>query len=288
MSLWLDFFGSEIRYVQTPTFGHVRIAEAGRGNPEALILLHGIGGHIEAYAKNVMALSDQYHVVAMDFVGHGLSNKPTTVDYTPQTYARQVAEVMDTLGIRRAHMSGESLGGWVSGFFATMYPDRIDRHVMNTAAGIPVVSEKGRQDQRNLEELSKKATGKTPTYESVLARMQWLLHKNNWGLLNEELVNTRLALYLQPELREVAPLIYKLIHSHDDYLIPLERVKCETLYLWTRDNPVHDLETAKASVARTPNAQLYVMEADSCHWPQYEAPDEFNLVMRQFLSTGRI
>ena len=53
MSLWLDFFGSEIRYVQTPTFGRIRIAEAGRGNKETLLFQHGLNGHLEAYAKNL-------------------------------------------------------------------------------------------------------------------------------------------------------------------------------------------------------------------------------------------
>ena len=60
MSLWTDFFSAEIRYLTTPTFGRTRIAEAGRGKGETLILMHGIGGHLEAYAKNVVALSDRF------------------------------------------------------------------------------------------------------------------------------------------------------------------------------------------------------------------------------------
>ena len=43
--------------------------------------MHGIGGHLEAYAKNVLPLSSDFHVVAFDFVGHGLSAKPLDIDY---------------------------------------------------------------------------------------------------------------------------------------------------------------------------------------------------------------
>ncbi|REM69177.1 hypothetical protein DSI38_02100, partial [Mycobacterium tuberculosis] len=81
MSLWLDLLGASVRYVETPSFGNIRVVEAGMGKPEALFLMHGIGGHLEAYAKNVLALSADYHVVAFDFVGHGLSDKPLHIDY---------------------------------------------------------------------------------------------------------------------------------------------------------------------------------------------------------------
>ncbi|HEY8709952.1 MAG TPA: alpha/beta fold hydrolase, partial [Burkholderiaceae bacterium] len=188
MSLWLDLLGATVRYVETPGFGRVRIVEAGAGKPEALFLMHGIGGHLEAYAKNVLALSAHYHVVAFDFVGHGLSDKPLDIDYLPATYARQLAELMDALGIARANISGESLGGWVAGTFAVMFPDRVKRLILNTTGGIPIVSEKGRRDLQNLEELSRRNVGQVPTIETVRRRMQWLMHESNWPLLDDELV----------------------------------------------------------------------------------------------------
>ncbi|MGH7802928.1 MAG: alpha/beta fold hydrolase, partial [Candidatus Binatia bacterium] len=66
MSLWLDMLGSEIRFVDTKSFGRTRIAEAGRGKHETLVFLHGIGGHLEAYSKNIVPLADEFHVVAYD------------------------------------------------------------------------------------------------------------------------------------------------------------------------------------------------------------------------------
>ncbi|MCS8129836.1 alpha/beta fold hydrolase [Pseudomonas aeruginosa] len=293
MSLWLDFLGAEIRFIDTPSFGRVRIAEAGQGNPEALVLLHGIGGHIEAYAKNVVALGDSYHVVALDFVGHGLSAKRTDIEYLPSTYVAMVAEVMDVLGIASAHISGESLGGWVSGMFAARHPARVKRLVLNTAAGIPVVSEKGFQDLRNLDELNKKNFGKAPSVETVRQRMQWLMHESNWHLLDEELIGSRLALYTRPDFQKSAPLMFGMLERMEELvqrgeMIPMEQLQCDTLFFWTRHNPIHDVAAAEAACARNPKAQLYVMKAEAAHWPQYEAPDEFNHVMRNFLRTGTV
>jgi HOMODA hydrolase len=70
-------------------------------------------------------------------------------------------------------------------------------------------------------------------------------------------------------------------------MVNLEKIACDTLFLWTRDNPIHDVPAAEAACARTPKGQLYVMKADAAHWPQYEAPEEFNSVMRKFLATGQ-
>ena len=287
MSLWLDFVGAEIRFINTKSFGRVRIAEAGRGKGEALIFLHGVGGHLEAYAKNVVALSDEFHTIALDFVGHGLSEKRLPGGFSPLVLAHQVAEVMDVLGIEKAHLSGESLGGWTAGIFATTFPERTLRLMLNTAAGIPIVNEKGRQDLANLIALTKKNAQHVPTVESVRARMQWLMHEKNWHLLTDELIGTRLHYYLLPN--EAKPAIGAFLFSGEEKgLIPLDKVLCDTLFLWTRDNPIHDLAAAESAMTKIARSSLYVMKADSAHWPQYEASEEFNAVTRRFFKTGEV
>lgn len=287
MSLWLDFLGAQIRYVETPTYGRTRIAEAGQGNAEVILFQHGLNGHLEAYARNLMALSDRFHVIAFDYVGHGLSDKKLS-EYNPSVFADHLRELMDALKIRRAHLSGESLGGWVSGLFAAKYPERVGRLMLNTAGGIPVVSEKGKQDMANFMALNKRNVDAVPNRESVLARMQWLMHPNNHHLLNEELVDLRLAIYLRPETRAVAPKINAVIQRHDEFLIPLEQLTCPTLFLWTMDNPIHDLEAARNAATKVKDSQFYLMKGDAAHWPQYEVPQEFNAVARSFFATGRL
>ena len=285
MSLWLDLLGAEIRFVETPSFGRVRIAEAGRGK-EPLLFLHGIGGHLEAYARNVVPLSDEFHVIAYDYVGHGLSAlRP--VD-SPLVLADHLRELLDVLGIRRANLSGESLGGWVAGHFAVRHPDRVQRIMLNTSAGIPITTEKGRADLEALKALSAKNVQQMPTMESVRARMHWLFHPKNHAMVDDELVGTRLRFYLQPEMREVMPKVLSMIPRHDEFLIPLDKVRCETLFLWTADNPVHDVESAKRACAQVSRGQFHLMKADAGHWPQYEAAEEFNAVARTFFRTGKI
>ncbi|WP_210253651.1 alpha/beta fold hydrolase [Methylocella tundrae] len=255
--------------------------------------MHGIGGHIEAYSKNVVPLGKHYHVVAFDFVGHGLSEKKTDIDYTPHVYVEQLLELMDALGIEKAHISGESLGGMIAGFFAIKYPHRINKAILNTTGGIPIVTEKGRQDLKNLAELSARNFGKLPTPESVHSRMQWLIYEGNWNLLTDELIDSRLALYINPDFQKVAPLVFSRLAkaaSGDTTpdMVELEKIKCDTLLFWTLHNPIHDVAAAKSALPRLPRGKLYVMKAEAAHWPQYEAPQEFNDVVHRYLQTGEV
>lgn len=287
MSLWLDFLGAEIRTVATPTYGKIRIAEAGRGHQDVILFQHGLNGHLEAYAKNLIALSSQFHVIAFDYVGHGLSDKLVN-DYTPEVFADQLRELMDALHIDAAHLSGESLGGWVSGIFAARHPSRVKRLMLNTAGGIPIVSDKGKADMANFMALNKRNVDAVPNRDSVTARMQWLMHPNNHHLLADELIDLRLAIYLAPATRRVAPKINAVIQRHDEFLIPLESLRCQTLFLWTQDNPIHDLEAAHAAARRVPGSLFHLMQGDAAHWPQYEVPDEFNRVAANFFAHGTL
>ena len=286
MSLWTDFISAEIRFIDTPSFGRTRIAEAGKGHAQTVILMHGVGGHLEAYAKNVVALSKEFHVIAYDFPGHGQSNRRIT-DFSPAMLAEHLAELMDVLGIARAHLSGESLGGWVAGVFATVYPERVARLVLNTSGGIPIVTQKGHDDLQDLIALTARNAGQPPTFESVMDRMKWLMHESNWGLLTEELVTTRLIYYRDPDNHISGPLIGRFMGSDvSPHLIDLSRIVCETLFLWTRSNPIHDVEAATAACAHVAKGRVFVMEAEAAHWPQYEAPDEFNAVFSRFIREG--
>ena len=166
-----------------------------------------------------MALSSTLHVIAFDYVGHGLSDK--TIDaYSPAIFAEQLLELMDVLQIESAHLSGESLGGWVSGLFVANYPNRVRRLMFNTAGGIPVVSAKGKQDMQNFMALNKANVDVVPNRATVTTRMQWLMHPNNHYLLVEELIDLRLKIYLTAATRRVAPTINAVIQHHDDVFDP--------------------------------------------------------------------
>lgn len=130
MTLWtelsdLDF---SIRRIQVGEWS-TRVLETGTGFP--FILMHGTGGHLEAFTKNLRALSADHRVVAYDYPGHGWTTT-TTTDLEIDDYIEHLVQLLDVLEIDRAHISGESLGGWVALKFAARHPERVASLVLNT------------------------------------------------------------------------------------------------------------------------------------------------------------
>ncbi|MGN5477853.1 alpha/beta fold hydrolase [Cupriavidus basilensis] len=274
-------------HVDTKNFGTIRIAEAGRGNPETIIFQHGLNGHLEAYAKNIVPLSKDFHAVAFDYVGHGLSSKPVR-QYTPMMLAEQLGELMDALGIEKAHLSGESLGGWVSGHFAAANPHRVGRLMLNTAGGIPIITEKGKAGPADFIGLNKRNIDNTPTYDSVQARMHWLMHPNNRHLVDAELVDFAPGRLPAPRAAPSCLSSMKSLNITTTICRHWRSFPKGTLFLWTHDNPIHDTESVKAAHARVPGSILYFMTSDAAHWPQYEAIEEFNALATKFFKTGAV
>jgi len=82
-TLWLELLGAEVRY-RGRRF-KTRTIEVGAQNPQKLILIHGVGGHAEAYSRNLQRLGERYHAIAIDLLWHGLSAKPPfDPDMVPQ------------------------------------------------------------------------------------------------------------------------------------------------------------------------------------------------------------
>jgi len=116
--------------------GGIRTRYISSGSPDKplLLCLHGIGGHAEAYSRNFGAHGERFWMVAIDLLGHGWTDKPP-IDYQLPDYAGHVLDVLKALDRTKAHITGESIGGWIAGHLAVHYPRVVDKLVLNTAAG---------------------------------------------------------------------------------------------------------------------------------------------------------
>src|SRR5690348_3894573 len=103
----------------------------GAGAP--LLLLGGLGNTAHIYDDFAPKLRDQFHVYALTRRGFGASSKPAT-GYDPATLARDVQAVLDTLGITRVNLVGESVAGEELTRFAIAYPERVAALVYLEAA----------------------------------------------------------------------------------------------------------------------------------------------------------
>lgn len=114
----------------------VRIAYRvdGPADKPVLVLSNSIATTLQMWDANIPELTRHFRVVRFDTRGHGASDAPPS-PYALERFGRDVTELMDHLGIPRAHFLGLSLGGYIGQWLGIHAPQRIDRLVLsNTAA----------------------------------------------------------------------------------------------------------------------------------------------------------
>lgn len=279
-TLWPAFMSGEfnLRYVDAGGL-RTRCLETGAGD-EAIILLHGSGGHLETYTRNFFALGERYRVYAIDMIGHGFTDKPDH-DYEISHYVKHLADFMDAVGLDAAHISGESLGGWAAAQFAIDHPGRVRKLILNTAGGLTANEEvMGR-----IRDLSLKAVAEASP-ETVRKRLEWLMHDP--AIVTDDLTETRFRIYTQPGflkamehilcLQEMPIRLPNLLREDD-----LKGISAPTLVVWTSHDPTGAVEVGQKFADLIPGAELVVM--DGCgHWPQYEDAPTFNQLTLDFLA----
>ncbi|MBB1244441.1 alpha/beta fold hydrolase [Streptomyces durbertensis] len=101
--------------VETDGLPPVELRYRRRGGGEPLVLLHGIGHHLQAWEPVSDVLAADHDVVEVDLPGFGLSSWPAgggaARPYAPPTIVSLLAAAFDALGLERPHVVGNSLGG---------------------------------------------------------------------------------------------------------------------------------------------------------------------------------
>lgn len=283
-SIWSDLQGVPFQQGFVSAGGRrTRYLHAGADDAPALVLLHGTGGHAEAYSRNLAAHAGHFSTWGIDMAGHGYTER-TGRPLEVADYVAHLVDFLDAVGIERAHLSGESLGGWVAARTAVDHPDRVDRLVLNTVGGSqadPAVMERIRT-------LSMHAA-RNPDWETVRARVLWLMADKDADY--DDIIASRQRIYRQPGFADAMADIMALqdpeirarnLMGPEDY----GKISAPTLVLWTSHDPTAGVGEGRRVAEMVPGAQFVVM--DGCgHWPQYEDAETFNRIHIDFLRAAR-
>jgi pyruvate dehydrogenase E2 component (dihydrolipoamide acetyltransferase) len=125
--------GPRYEFVDTPA-GRLRYAKRGDGERN-IVLVHGFGGDLDNWLFNIDALAAAGTVHALDLPGHGQSEKAVK-DASLKGLSDAVVGFLDTLGIRKAHLVGHSMGGAVASRTAVDHPERVTSLSLISSAGL--------------------------------------------------------------------------------------------------------------------------------------------------------
>jgi len=282
MALWPEIADIEHRVSWIDAAGvATRCLEAGYDKDEALLFLHGTGGHLEAYMRNIKAHAEHFHVYAIDMIGHGYSGKPP-FDYDIDAHITHLLNFCDAIGRDRIHISGESLGGWIAMRLAARHPGRVGTLVLNTPGGRTFNIEAN----QSIYDLSMKAV-QEPSRDNVRNRLEWLMHDP--ADVTDDLVESRYRIYCQPGFAAamericcilVPPERRRAMMITDDELRAIQAPAC---VIWTGHDPQGAAEIGETTATLIPDCRYHVME-DCGHWPQWEDAAAFNRLSLDFLT----
>lgn len=114
----------------------------GEGYP--IIVVHGYDAKKEVWVAQIGVLSEKFKVITVDLRSSGKSERPEE-PYTMDTLVEDLKGLMDFLEIDKAHLMGQSMGGWVIQNFVLKYPERANKLILiatnHKGAGIHVLKE---------------------------------------------------------------------------------------------------------------------------------------------------
>lgn len=114
---------------------------SGPSGVEAIVLIHGVDDDARTWAAVVERLGRTRRVIAYDQRGHGRT-PPAGADYSPGLLARDLAGLLDHMGVERAHLLGHSVGARVALAFAALFPGRALSVISEDMDALPRRTEK--------------------------------------------------------------------------------------------------------------------------------------------------
>lgn len=257
-----------------------RVVTAGDPSNPAVTLLHGTGGHWEAWAPTIPALFENYFVIAPDYLGCGFTDKPHT-NWDTWMIAEHVLGVLDHFGVERSSFFGLSLGSWLSARIALEHPGRTDKVILMSPQAVKTRAE-------NMERMHRVRTKAVMDADWDSMKEMFIHLIADEGNRIPDIIATRLAVYQRADTRETIDSMLYLQTKDVNEANNLTQeqwssIQAPTLVVVAGKDIESYESDAQQLVRWIPNAEGYEMP-DVAHWPNFEEPESFNPVMLEFLA----
>lgn len=134
-TLQAKYAGADSHFVDLPGGFHVHYREDGDPNAPLLVLLHGFADSFTTWDGWVRELKPQFHLISLDFPGHGLTRAPAGSQISGDQLADFVDAFAAKLKLPKFAVAGNSMGGGAAWELAVRHPDRVNALILVDAAG---------------------------------------------------------------------------------------------------------------------------------------------------------
>lgn len=245
----------------------IHYRDEGAGPP--LLLIHGTAASLHTWDAWVAELGERYRLVRLDLPGFGLTGPEPDHDYSIERRVDVLVALLDHLGIERATVAGNSLGGYVAWQLAWRRPERVDALVLVDASGYP----KGPSSGGNIFDL-----GRVPVLGPLLSKLtpRALVAagvRQAYGdpsVPSPELIDRYYRLLRRAGNRQA--LLVALNRERRDDTARIPGITQPTLVMWGEEDQLVPVADAERFHEDLPKSQL-VVYPEIGHLPMEETPE---------------
>jgi len=266
--------------------GRISTMDAGTGEP--VILIHGLGATKASFLPTIAALAPEFRTIAVDLPGFGDSDKPLRGTYDAAFFARWMVALLDALGIERAHVIGNSMGGRVAIELGLQAPERIGRLVLLAPSLAWLRARRWAPYLRWIPtQLGAIQPAPRPIVEAIVRHVVPGADEE-WTAAG---IDEFLRSYLTPNGRAACYAAARNIYleepgGEEGFWTRLRSLSVDALFVWGRRDSVVPAAFAKHVREAAPRAEHLFL--DCGHVPQLERPRETHAAAERFLTLGRL
>jgi pimeloyl-ACP methyl ester carboxylesterase len=270
---------AHLRRVELPG-AEVNYVEVGEGEP--VLFVHGLSGCWQNWLEQLPHFGRDRRAIALDLPGFGSSPMPSWQIDMP-AYGRLLHDFCEKLGVERATLVGNSMGGLVAAEAATAFPERFERLVLVSAAGIlntwnpearaTATAWAWKTFAPTVSGLARKIVSRPHSRQLTLGSFMRYPNRLRADLLWEQIAGGA-------ECDGFGDALQALIRY--DIRERLPTIEMPTLIVWGLSDHVVPVAAAISYHRRIPHSRLEIFERTG-HVPQLERPLRFNALLDEFL-----
>jgi pimeloyl-ACP methyl ester carboxylesterase len=261
--------------------------ENGDTEAKPLVFVHGLSGSWPNWLEQLPVFAAEHRVITLDLPGFGHSPMPRET-ISISGYAQLLDRLLDQLEIDAAAVVGNSMGGFIGAELAIAFPQRVERLVLVSAAGISTHAPRGSAQAvpvlRRLERiLMASAAWAASVSDTTMRRAR--LRDAALGVVIRHPAKLPAALAAEQVRGAGKPGFIQALESIIDYEIRerLSKIACPTLIVWGERDRLINVRDADVFAELIPNSRKVIFK-DTGHMSMLERPEEFNALLEDFLA----
>jgi pimeloyl-ACP methyl ester carboxylesterase len=263
----------------------VHYRDQGKRDGRVLVLIHGSNASLHTWEPWVQRLGGEYRIITLDLPGHGLTGRHPGGVYDYPVFVDVVDKVMTRLGVARAVIGGNSMGGGVTWMYALAHPEKTDGLILVDAAGAPRWEAKsvpiGFRLARTpvINKLMLYISPRSIFEKSLLASISVK------SLASPAMVDRYWELNRYPGNREATLQRFAYAHNnHPATKAQLSAIKAPVMIMWGAEDGLIPVSSAKWFADALPGAKSVIYPKVG-HIPMEEVPDQSAADVKTWIGT---